>query len=76
VLDDAVRNMLEQGASLGLQFVLANQDISQLHIGERNYLPTVVGELWQQDHSEFARQSVPGAADEAQRRKGDSLPEV
>lgn len=41
VLDDAVRNMLEQGASLGLQFVLANQDISQLHIGERDYLPTV-----------------------------------
>lgn len=41
VLDDALKNMLEQGASLGLQFVLANQDVSQLHVGERNYLPTV-----------------------------------
>lgn len=41
VLDDALRNMLEQGASLGLQFVLANQDVSQLRSGDRDYFPTV-----------------------------------
>lgn len=41
VLDDALRNMLEQGASLGLQFVLANQDISQLRSGDRDFFPTV-----------------------------------
>lgn len=41
VMDDALRNMLEQGASLGIQFVLANQDISQLQRGARDYFPTV-----------------------------------
>ncbi len=41
VLDDALRNMLEQGASLGFQFVLANQDISQLKRSDRDYFSTV-----------------------------------
>jgi len=41
VLDAALQNLLEQGASMGLRFVLANQDVSQLWSGDRDYFPTV-----------------------------------
>lgn len=41
VADDAMRNMLEQGGGLGIHFVLANQDISQLDRDDREYLQTV-----------------------------------
>jgi hypothetical protein len=41
IMDSATQNMLEQGASMGLRFVLANQDVSQLKSGRRDYFPTV-----------------------------------
>jgi hypothetical protein len=41
VADEAMRNMLEQGGGLGIHFVLANQDISQLDRDGREYLQTV-----------------------------------
>ena len=41
VLDKATENMLSQGASMGMRFVLANQDISQLNLRDRDYFPTV-----------------------------------
>ena len=41
IADEAFRNLLEQGGSLGLQMVLANQDISQLADREGDMLATV-----------------------------------